>query len=695
MSRGGVTILVLAIVLAVSNVWATQDSEVHSLEENMNSEPEGQAGGNMVDKSSEAASLSAKAVVALKKAHSADLSAAKLVEEDLRAKNILKDAAGYEALARQHLQSGIASIQDAKAKLAKLINAKKADKKAWQAAHKQEKASVIVAAKAMKLQAETKELQAQRHELAKSLSTKVKHLMRRVATAQQAYSIASQRAAEAAKAATKAADMAHDATIAAADDKQSAVDGFQNKASHRAALANIAAEAASKATQDAAHIARYAQKLAGQLAQAKTKTGTTASKAAATDKVMKVSDDKAKAAIANAVKAKKAFQAISQKLHGEESLNQDEIDLLGKLGFSTQASKRVEQHAQMILAADSQKFSVLSLRSKKAIELASAAKAQARALTKAASEVSQQASQMAQAAALKTQQNVDPNDWDDLLRHSPPSKTPAVKMDQISALAAAKLTQTSATTTTKEVTSTENASAEEAAKLAESGQKKQRRSLAESADTKLNKEISASTAAQLAMQEAAKAQKKQQNHLGDSPDNKPNKENSASTAAQLAMQAADLAESKQKKQRRSLAESADSELSRVNSASKAAQLAMLGAIRAAHKATVLKEVTGVQDSAAEAAKRAELTLEPLKHLSQLADSNDFQLSQETSASSAAKGVLGFSNMHSVQVSPTTAESTSAAAAAQLATRAVLPFTKTDNSATKAAMFTESALEDRD
>jgi len=349
-------------------------------------------------KSMEAASLTKKAGEALKQAESTAAVARSIREAMMVAKAKVKSAAALVAVAQKNYDDGEQKLQESDKAAADAKAAKEQLETEWDHAKKHESSTVVVSAKTMKTESESKEqlvkLDAQqaltRREYARA--------QKEDRLARHAYQIAAKKSADSARKSAELAEEAHQALDRVASDDDAASDGSQEAAATKSAMSTREGDTASTLAHEAASVGKFASDAAQKLAATHEAKGEAAKAYAAAKEQHDSVFKKVQTSIKVAVEAKKEFEKVDTELNGKEGEVGDEH--LKAMGLAearaiVEAAGHALTNAKIELKVASEKFSKMDARSQEAESEAEARKAAARTASKAASMASQAAAEMA------------------------------------------------------------------------------------------------------------------------------------------------------------------------------------------------------------------------------------------------------------------------------------------------------------
>jgi len=275
----------------------------------------------------------------------------------------------------------------------------------WSTKRKHQRATIVVAAKAMKAASQKSRSRNKAVANAALMAKRAQRQSRKAATAKRAFAIASQGCGSSPDICT-AALQAHGALVAAQGDAEASSDGAQKEAATKSAVATTAGHAASRAARDAAHVAKYAAKQQRALVKLQKQARSAELVKNTAIKASKQATAKVKEAIRQAVDAKKAFRAIDKKMNGKKGIvglehltavKETEMEATRAAGANALA------RAKSTLAKESAKSAALTDKADKATAAATAAKAAARSASNAATTASKEAARLAAAAATTAQ----------------------------------------------------------------------------------------------------------------------------------------------------------------------------------------------------------------------------------------------------------------------------------------------------
>jgi hypothetical protein len=349
-------------------------------------------------KSLEAAALTKKAGQALKQAESTAAVARSIKEAMMVAKAKVKSAAALVAVAQKNYDDGEQRLQESEKAAADAKATKEQLETEWDHAKKHESSTVVVSAKAMKTESESKE------ELTK-LEAQVALTGREFARAQKedrlarhAYQIAAKKSADSARKSAELAEDAHQALAHAEGDEDAVSDGSQEAAATKSAMATREGETASNLAHEAASVGKFASDAAQKLATVHEAKEAAAKAFAAAQEQHNGLYHKVQTTIKVAVEAKRSFEKVDDELNGKEGEIGDEhlkAMALAESRAIVEAAMHALTNAKIELKVASDKFSKMDVRSQEAASEAEARKAAARTASKAASLASEAAAQMA------------------------------------------------------------------------------------------------------------------------------------------------------------------------------------------------------------------------------------------------------------------------------------------------------------
>jgi len=349
-------------------------------------------------KSLEAAAFTKKAGQALKQAESTAAVARSIKEAMMVAKAKVKSAAALVAVAQKNYDDGEQTLQESEKAAADAKVTKEQLETEWDHAKKHESSTVVVSAKAMKTESESKE------ELTR-LEAQVALTGREFARAQKedrlarhAYQIAARKSADSARKSAELAEDAHQALAHVEDDEDAASDGSQEAAATKSAMATREGETASNLAHEAASVGKFASDAVQKLATIHEAKEAAAKAFAAAQEQHNGLFHKVQTSIKVAVEAKKGFEEVDNELNGKEGEVGDEhlkAMALAEARAIVEAAMHALTNAKIELKVASDKFSKMDVRSQEAASEAEARKAAARTASKAASLASEAAAQMA------------------------------------------------------------------------------------------------------------------------------------------------------------------------------------------------------------------------------------------------------------------------------------------------------------
>merc|ERR1712086_708567 len=343
-------------------------------------------------KSMEAAALTKKAGEALKQAESSAAVARSIKEAMMVAKAKVKSAAALVAVAQKNHDDGEQKLQESDKAAADAKAAKEQLETDWDHAKKHESSTVVVSAKTMKTESESKEQLTQLGAQQALTQREYARAQKEDRLARHAYQIAAKKSADSARKSAELAEEAHKVLDRVADDDDAVSDGSQEAAATKSAMATREGDTASTLAHEAASVGKFASDAAQKLAATHEAVGEAAKEQ------HEGLFSKVQSSIKVAVEAKKEFENVDTQLNGKEGEVGDEhlkVMALAEARAIVEAAGHALTNAKIELRVASDKFSKMDARSQEADSEADARKAAARAASKAASLASQAAAEMA------------------------------------------------------------------------------------------------------------------------------------------------------------------------------------------------------------------------------------------------------------------------------------------------------------